>query len=177
MATEIGRRGGELHVLGLGVDPEEPALAAALAAQREKRRERIETTLDVLASLDLDVRASPAERPEGGIDSLGRPHAARALVNAGHATSVQDAFTRYLDRGQPAYVPRLGIGPREAIEAIAASGRRRRCSPIRSARKGSRPSSGRSSTGGSAASRCTTPRSTMPRPGGIVALAEGSDSL
>ena len=119
--TEIGRRGGELHVLGLGVDPQEPALAAALAAQREKRRERIETTLDVLASLDLDVRAY-LPSPEGGIDSLGRPHAARALVKAGYATSVQDAFTRYLDRGQPAYVPRLGIGPREAIEAIAAAG-------------------------------------------------------
>jgi predicted metal-dependent phosphoesterase TrpH len=118
--TDIGRHGGELHVLGLGVDPDDAALTSALAAQRARRRERIETTLDVLASLGMDVRAE-LPRPDGGIDALGRPHAARALVAAGHAESVQDAFTRYLDRGRPAYVPRLGIGPRAAIEAIGAA--------------------------------------------------------
>jgi predicted metal-dependent phosphoesterase TrpH len=110
-----------LHFLGLGVDPADGRLTAALAAQRAKRRERIETTLDVLASLGMDVRPS-LPSPSGGIDSLGRPHAARALVATGYAHSVQDAFDRYLDRDRPAYVPRLGIGPREAIEAIAAAG-------------------------------------------------------
>jgi predicted metal-dependent phosphoesterase TrpH len=119
--TEIGRHGGELHVLGLGVDPRDPALTSALADQRDKRRERIERTLEILASLGLDVR-SALPRPPGGIDSLGRPHVARALVSAGHAVSVQDAFARYLDRGRLAYVPRLGIGPRAAIEAIDAAG-------------------------------------------------------
>jgi 3',5'-nucleoside bisphosphate phosphatase len=118
--TELGRRGGELHILGLGVDPGDPALTAALRGQRERRRERIETTLDMLASLGFEVRER-LPRPSGGIESLGRPHAARALVAAGHATSVEDAFARYLDRGQSAYVPRLGIGPRPAIEAIIAA--------------------------------------------------------
>ena len=55
-------------------------------------------------------------------DALGRPTVARALIAAGHATSVEDAFRRLLGWGMPAYVPRSGLGPVEAIEAIRAAG-------------------------------------------------------
>jgi 3',5'-nucleoside bisphosphate phosphatase len=58
----------------------------------------------------------------GGIDAMGRPHVARALVAAGHAESVNDAFRRYLEPGAPAYVRRGGMGPRAAIEAIVSAG-------------------------------------------------------
>jgi predicted metal-dependent phosphoesterase TrpH len=55
-------------------------------------------------------------------DALGRPTVARALIAAGHATSVEDAFRRLIGWGGPAYVPREGLGPVAAIEAIAAAG-------------------------------------------------------
>ena len=42
--------------------------------------------------------------------SAGRTWRAR-WSRAGHAASVDDAFDRYLELGQPAYVPRQGIGP------------------------------------------------------------------
>jgi predicted metal-dependent phosphoesterase TrpH len=112
---------GELHILGLGVDPEDPDLAGVLERQREGRTRRLRQTLQALAALGLDVEAELPVVP-GGIESLGRPHVARALVAAGHATSVQDAFTRYLVPGAPAYVRRQGIGPRAATEAIVAAG-------------------------------------------------------
>ncbi len=35
---------------------------------------------------------------------------------------MEDGFTRYLGRGRPAYVPREGIGPLEAITAIRSAG-------------------------------------------------------
>jgi hypothetical protein len=47
---------------------------------------------------------------------------ARALVARGHATSVEDAFQRLLGRGLPAYVPRGGLDPAGAIQAIRAAG-------------------------------------------------------
>jgi hypothetical protein len=47
---------------------------------------------------------------------------ARALIAAGHATTVEDAFRRLLGWGMPGYVPRSGLGPVEAIEAIRAAG-------------------------------------------------------
>lgn len=112
---------GELHVLGLGVDPTDEAFEATLRHQRGGRQRRLQRTLEVLRELGLDVeRRLP--QVEGGIESLGRPHVARALVAAGHATDVRDAFARYLVPGRPGYVRRQGIGPRAAIEAVRAAG-------------------------------------------------------
>ena len=54
-------------------------------------------------------------------DALGRPTVARALIEAGYADSVEDAFSRLLGWGKPGYVPRSGLGPVEAIEAIRAA--------------------------------------------------------
>jgi predicted metal-dependent phosphoesterase TrpH len=115
------RDGAELHILGLGVDPEDASFEARLAAQRRARSERLELMLQRLDELGLPVRDHlPA--PAGGIDALGRPHVARALVATGHATSVDDAFVRYLAPGAPAYVRRVGMGTRDAIRAIATAG-------------------------------------------------------
>lgn len=114
-------QGVELHVLGLGLDAADTVLEARLAAQRRGRRERLESTLDALDRLGLPV-GTHLPTPPGGIDALGRPHVARALVAAGHADSVDDAFDRFLEPGGPAYVRRIGMGTREAIEAIRAAG-------------------------------------------------------
>jgi predicted metal-dependent phosphoesterase TrpH len=112
---------GELHILGFGIDLADTALAATLEGQRLGRRVRLERTLEQLGQLGIDVRGQLPKVP-GGIDALGRPHVARALVASGHAESVNDAFHRYLEPGAPGYVQREGIGPRGAIEAITAAG-------------------------------------------------------
>ncbi len=111
----------ELHILGLGVDPNDVALAATLTRQREARARRVGLTLDRLRGLGMPVD-DHLPQVDGGIEALGRPHVARALVSAGHAVDVQDAFARYLVPGMPAYVRRQGLGPRDAIEAIVAAG-------------------------------------------------------
>jgi predicted metal-dependent phosphoesterase TrpH len=111
----------ELHILGLGVDPRDAAFEALLAGQRAGRRARLEATLAGLEQLGLPVRDHLPQVP-GGIDALGRPHVARALVRAGHVASVNEAFRRWLEPGAPAYVRREGIGPRAAIEAVVAAG-------------------------------------------------------
>lgn len=111
----------ELHILGFGVDPHDAAFDALLQQQRGGRARRLQLTLDRLRDMDMDVEADLPE-VEGHIESVGRPHIARALVAGGHATDVSDAFARYLVPGQPAYVRRQGVGPREAIEAITAAG-------------------------------------------------------
>jgi predicted metal-dependent phosphoesterase TrpH len=117
----VGDDLGELHILGLGVDPDDGGFEAVLERQRGGRERRFRLTLERLRELDMDVEGH-LPTVDGGIESLGRPHLARALVSAGHAQSVQDAFTRYLVPGMPAYVRRQGIGPRAAIEGITAAG-------------------------------------------------------
>jgi predicted metal-dependent phosphoesterase TrpH len=112
---------GELHVLGFGVDPTDAVFENALAEQRGGRRRRILLMIDRLRELDypIDEQMAAALASE---EAIGRPHVARALVAAGHAQSVQDAFDRYIDRRGPAYIPRQGLFTRQAIDAIRAAG-------------------------------------------------------
>jgi 3',5'-nucleoside bisphosphate phosphatase len=114
---------GEVHILGLGVDPDDEALEAALSRQRDARRLRFHRMVGKLRDQGVPIDAAldglPATTDE---DALGRPRLARALIKCGYATSVEDAFRQHLSRGRPAYVPRQGLGPREAIQAIRAAG-------------------------------------------------------
>jgi predicted metal-dependent phosphoesterase TrpH len=121
VTRDLGLWEGELHILGFGMDPADAAFEATLAAQRGRRRERFERTVALLRELDLSIDAQIEHIPSTGDDALGRPTVARALVAAGHAASVDDAFTRLLAWGRPAYVPRSGLGPLEAIAAIRAA--------------------------------------------------------
>ena len=114
--------GGELHILGLGVDPDDDAFEAALASQRAARRTRFLATLERLREAGIGVDAQVATLDLSRDDALGRPTVARALIAAGHAASVEDAFERILGYGMPGYVPRQGLGPVEAIRAIRAAG-------------------------------------------------------
>jgi predicted metal-dependent phosphoesterase TrpH len=112
----------ELHVLGFGMDPADEAFEAALAAQRARRRERFDRTVERLRTLGRPIDAQVERLDPGSDDALGRPTIARALIAAGYATTVEDAFARLIGRGRPAYVPRIGLGPVEAIRAIGSAG-------------------------------------------------------
>jgi predicted metal-dependent phosphoesterase TrpH len=118
----LGRAAGELHILGFGIDPDDPALDAALARQRAGRRTRIELTLETLRGLGVPVDDQFASLTLDADAARGRPHVAEALVLAGQAADVNDAFARWLAWGRPAFVPRQGMGPRDAIETIVAAG-------------------------------------------------------
>ncbi len=122
VTRDVGLWEGELHILGFGMDPDDEAFEAALATQREQRRTRFERTVDRLRELGLSIDAQVANLGHDGNDALGRPTIARALIAAGHATTVEDAFRRLLGYGCPAYVPRLGLGPVDAIATIRAAG-------------------------------------------------------
>ena len=51
-----------------------------------------------------------------------RPHIARALVEAGHAETMQSAFAQYLGDGGPAFVPKGTAGPEELTDLVHAAG-------------------------------------------------------
>jgi hypothetical protein len=121
---------GELHILGLGVDLHDEAFEATLERQRGFRVTRFHRIVDRLRQMGYPVdhqvheylAASGAAVGASLGASLGRPQIARCLVAARYASSVDDAMQRLLGRGRPAYVPREGLGPKEAISAIRAAG-------------------------------------------------------
>ena len=114
---------GEVHVLGIGVDPDDEVLEAALARQRDSRRSRFDRMVARLRDLGIPIDRALDTLPDTtDEDALGRPRIARALIECGYATSVEDAFQKHLSRGRPAYVPREGLGPRDAIRAVRSAG-------------------------------------------------------
>jgi 3',5'-nucleoside bisphosphate phosphatase len=113
---------GELHVLGIGVDPDDATFEAAIAAQRAARRERFLATVERLRAIGMAIDAQVADVDVSADDALGRPTIARALMAAGHVASVEQAFGELLGHGMPAYVPRAGMDPVAAIHAIRAAG-------------------------------------------------------
>jgi predicted metal-dependent phosphoesterase TrpH len=122
VTRDLGLWEGELHILGFGMDPDDDAFEAALAAQRGERRTRFTRTIDQLREIGLPIDDQVADLVPDDDDALGRPTIARALVAAGFATSVEDAFDRIIGHGKPGYVRRGGMGPEAAIAAINAAG-------------------------------------------------------
>jgi predicted metal-dependent phosphoesterase TrpH len=54
--------------------------------------------------------------------SPGRPHVARALVNAGLCGSLDEAFERFLKKNRPAWVPKAKMSAGKGIELIHQAG-------------------------------------------------------
>ncbi len=116
--------GRDVHVLGYWVNHQHAGFLTFLDAQRRRRIERVAAIGRALAYAGAPIDVGPllddlASRPGA---SIGRPTVARALVDAGKAESVQDAFDRLLGEGQPAFVPRTGVPPLEAVREIHAAG-------------------------------------------------------
>ncbi|MFL5775440.1 MAG: PHP domain-containing protein [Chloroflexota bacterium] len=122
IARGIPLQDGELHILGFGMDVDDEEFEARLSAQRAARRLRFQRTVERLREIGLPIDEQIAGLDPDDDDALGRPTIARALIAAGSAASVEDAFQRLIGWGGPAYVPREGMGPRDAIKAIRAAG-------------------------------------------------------
>jgi predicted metal-dependent phosphoesterase TrpH len=119
-STHAGR---DVHVLGYFVAPDAPALCAHAARAMERRAERMRDMLEKLAALGVDLTYDAVERAAGpGPVVIGRPHLAQAMVAAGYASSVQDAFNRYIGDQSPSFVPTHLMGSVEAVEVVIAGG-------------------------------------------------------
>lgn len=119
----VSEAGGKLqmHVLGLGIDPSAPLLIERIAEFRRARLERGARIVERLNQLGMPIRFERV-REIAKHGSLGRPHIARALVEAGVCSSEDDAFARFLRWGRRAYVPHAGLDARGAISLIHAVG-------------------------------------------------------
>jgi len=114
----------DVHVLAYFFDLESASLAAFLSNQRRNRMERIREMLVRLEGqgIHLDSEAILGPGLADASRAVGRPWIARALVEAGHVSSVSEAFDMWLARGRPGFVPRVGAGPEEVFSRIHDAG-------------------------------------------------------
>ncbi len=112
----------DVHLLGYGFDHHHPQLTASLAEFRAFRAGRnariVERVNEKLAAQGrTPIRFERVRQLAGG--TFGRPHIARALLEAGHVADMEQAFRDYL---VPCNVPKRYFPVEEAIELIHAAG-------------------------------------------------------
>jgi 3',5'-nucleoside bisphosphate phosphatase len=114
----------DVHILGYFIDESDADLARFLAEQRSHRLNRAREIAARLARLGrpIDVESLLGAAAANPGSSLGRPAIARAMIDAGHVSSFEEAFDRFLGSGQPAFVPRTGPSPAAVVAAIHAAG-------------------------------------------------------
>lgn len=113
--------GREVHILGYYCSSDSASLAGVLEELRAARKQRLERIVENLRGAGLDISFDQLVIAIGN-EAVGRPHIARALVKLGFASSVQEAFEKYLLRGRPGYVPRHKMDPLTAIRCIREAG-------------------------------------------------------
>ncbi len=116
--------GRDVHVLAYFLSEDAPGLQELLSSQRRNRIERareIARRLDALGA-PIDVEALVDAAGKGAGKALARPQIARALIEAGHVSTVAEAFDRFLSESSPAYIPHQGASPADVVALVAARG-------------------------------------------------------
>lgn len=116
--------GKDVHVLAYFLPELSEALRELLAEQRRNRLDRARLIAERLAAVGapIDTDALMEAGAALGGKSLARPQIAQALIAAGHAGSVAEAFEKYLSENGPAYVPHRGASPSEVVDLIGQAG-------------------------------------------------------
>lgn len=119
-STHHGR---DIHVLGYFVDPGAPDIRTHAERATRRREERMLEMLLRLEKQGIEIDFAAVEKAAGPDHVvIGRPHLARALVAAGHVTSIEEAFDRLIGDDKPAFVPTHLLSPVEAVEVILGGG-------------------------------------------------------
>ncbi|OOE33390.1 phosphatase [Salinivibrio kushneri] len=111
----------DIHIVGLNVDPQHPALTALIAEQAERRQQRAELIAERLERSHY-TGALAGARELAGDAPLTRAHFARWLVEQGHAKTMQACFKRFLTRGNTGYAPPNWCSIADAVAAIHEAG-------------------------------------------------------
>ena len=111
--------GGEVHVLGYFPEYERPAFQAVLTVLRDARERRGQRMVELLNEQGISVAWDRVREIAQG--SVGRPHVAKALLEAGYVQTIGEAFDKYIGKGCYAYVPRYRLTPADAVRLIASA--------------------------------------------------------
>lgn len=117
-----GGRRISVHLLAYLFEPGADALVTEQRRLRVERRSRLRTMAERMAADGLPIDADTLLGAMSPDAPAGRPHLARALVEAGLVASVDEAFARYLGSGRGYYVPRTDTPVEDAVDMIASAG-------------------------------------------------------
>ena len=114
--------GNTVHIVGLGFDPDNTALAQGLAATRGGRGERAQEMAAQLAQVGIHGAYEGALKFVGNPELISRTHFARFLVETQVCRDTNEVFRKYLTEGKPGYVPHRGATLGDAVRWINEAG-------------------------------------------------------
>ncbi len=119
LTTEF--EGREFHILAHFIQPDDPALNAALDSMRQGRATRLAAMVEKLNELGLtvDLRALASAFPRA---TLGRRHLADWLTRTRQVSGPREAFVRYLGDQGPAQVSKPRLAVALAIDLVRKAG-------------------------------------------------------
>ena len=111
--------GHSIHIVGLGIDPNEPNLQLGLSQQAQARANRAKAIGERLSALGMHGAYEGALALANSPDAISRTHYGQWLLAEGHITHVQQAFDKYLGPRKPASVPMPWASLPEVIQWLA----------------------------------------------------------
>ena len=113
----------EVHILGYFMDTSNSDFQNLLKVQQQARVKQTKEILALLAKkegIKIKYEDIVKQVAEGG--SIGRPHIAKAITNAGGTSNVMEAYAKYIHDDSPVYVRRKTVSPHDAVEIIYDAG-------------------------------------------------------
>ena len=106
--TDVG--GGEVHVLGYFLEFRRPEFQAILKVLRDARERRGQRMVELLNEHGVNISWERVREIAQG--SVGRPHVAKALMEAGYVQTIGEAFDKYIGTGLLCICPAIQTHPR-----------------------------------------------------------------
>jgi predicted metal-dependent phosphoesterase TrpH len=111
-----------VHIIGLGIDPENIALAGGLRDVRSGRDARAARMADELALAGIPGAYAGALKYVGNPALISRSHFARYIVECGFAKDTKSVFDYWLAKGKPGYVEHTWASLADSVSWITAAG-------------------------------------------------------
>ena len=114
----------EMHIVGLFVDTHNEEFAKKLSDLKNARSIRNQKMIECLNEHGMPITADDllSQADDLTLESIGRPHSARAMVNHGYVRDIPEAFEKYLAHGKDCYVSRIKYSPKDSIRLIKDAG-------------------------------------------------------
>ena len=110
--------GETVHIVGLGFDADDAALAQGLHATRGGREQRAMEMSESLAQAGIHGAFEGALKFVGNPELISRTHFARFLVETGVCRETPEVFRKFLTEGKPGYVPHRWASLKDAVTWI-----------------------------------------------------------
>ena len=94
-----------------------------LKTQQQARVVQTKEIITLLAKKEgIKIKYDDIQKQVAPGGSIGRPHIAKAIANAGGTSNVIEAYSKFINDSSPVYVPRKTVSPYDAVEVIYGAG-------------------------------------------------------